>query len=415
MRCPRLLVSVCVVCVLLATAACSRESERAPLPEPPATPPIGATIEDPATSAEDVPTPSGERDAGASEAAPGPSDEEIEAQAAALRSPRDVLEVFLTTREPRLRHALLAPAARARITPAGLQTFLTDTPGLLDLPLPLLPTGYEIEEVETPATTTARFLVRARGSFPPRSRLTAYYALRAEPEDGAPRILWDRRLVGLAQVALARGQYERAEELAREILAWSPACADCEQILFWSRSRRIGGKEAWSRAAPHARRAVELEPEIASHHNALGVYYRNQRMYQSAERSLKRALALDPDSPAAGNFALLLERQMRKDEALKLASEYVERHPAELWGHLTRCRLLKRLDRYEDAVQACRTALDLRQPTDELAHVDAAHYLLAYALYHLGKPEEARPEIDKAIEYRPSYWLYLDLRDRIGR
>ena len=381
-----------------------RPAPTALAPEPtPATPDAGASAPAPEPApGPDIVTPA---------VAPGPSPEELAAQVALLKTPREVLEVFLSTRSPHLRHALLTARGREQITPEGLHTFYADAPGLLDLPLPLAPTGYELDEVSAPDGSSARFFVRARLLPEKRERRRAYYTLQRE--DGGPRVVWDRRVVGIARLALGRGEYREAEELASEILRWSPRCGDCEEILFWAQSRRAGGKEAWSRAGVHARRAVDWEPELASHRNALGVYYRNQRMYQSSERELKRATEIDPDSPAAGNIALLLEHQGQRQEALKAVDRYVERHPAELWGHLTRCRLLKRLDRYDEAVRACRTALDLRQSTDELAHVDAAHYLLAYSLHRLGKAEEALPEIEKAISYRPGYWLYIELKEQL--
>lgn len=393
-----------------------------PAPDDAAAPASAAPTTPPAPAPEDVAAPAAPEDVvDVVPSGPRPLEPyEIEAQLGVLKQPRDVLDVFLTTKQPRLRHALLAEAVRHRITSDGLQTFLSSTPGLLDLPLPLAPLSYTVRPVTAEGEGVHRFEVRLndaataalREKAGSEARTVGYYTL--VDEDGAPRVAWSGRDLATARLLLAKGAHDEADELARAIEKRTPYCGACEEIRFWAESRSEGGRKAWRGAGEHARRAVEWEPEVAAHHNALGVYYRNMRQYKQAREHLEKALALDPTSPAAGNLALLLEHQSRDDAALKAIDEYVAREPDELWPRLTRCRILKGLDRTEDAVTACRAALEREREGDETAHVAETHYLLAQLLQAQGDRKQALAHAEKALEYRPKYWLYVKLRDELA-
>ena len=406
----------------------------APLPAPDATPTSGAAAARvdatlPAAAA-DVPAADAARpradaspeagpaaDGAAADARPAgppePEPFEVEAQVRVLRTARDVLEVFLTTPHARLRHALLDGPSRGSITAPGLRTFYAAVPGLLDLPLPLAPETYDVQPLPGDDPSVQRYEVRRSAPPDDRTRRAAYYALREE--EGGWRVLWDRRDVAAARVRLAKGEFREAEAAARAVLARSPYCGDCEEIVFWAQSRREGGRPAWTKAGEHAQRAVELEPALAEHWNALGVYHRNVRQYGRAHQAFEKALALDPRSPAAGNLALLLQLENEDEAALKAIDAYVTREPGELWGQLTRCDVLRGLDRKEEAVAACEKAISLAQPADETAHVGDAHYLLAGLLRDLGRKDEALAQVEKALEVRPGYWMYVNLKEALQK
>lgn len=118
-------------------------------------------------------------------------------------------------------------------------------------------------------------------------------ALRADAE----RLRWEA-----AQSKAAA--FEKRARYAQERLKWDEA-ARCWAKVADARPNDADAQEAaglaalrsgedLQRAAKHARRATELRPEKASGHRLLGQIYAAAQKPESARRSLKRALELDP-------------------------------------------------------------------------------------------------------------------------
>ncbi len=389
-------------------------------PEPvakPAPKPVGEPESTPPSAPEPVEEPEAELDLLDVDVTPIPilddeARQRLDETLKRLHDPRDVLALFLTTTDPNIRHAVLDGRGRNQISAAGLAALHEYAPGLLDLPIPLPVDGYGVSEVEAPERGLHRFEVRLNSGGGGRKPRVAYYSLRKE--DGRFGLVWSRRAVASARVALSKGDYREAGRIARETLVWSPGCGDCAEIRFWAESRAVGGRDAWKEALQHAKLAVELEPRVASHYNALGVGHRNLRNHGLAERTLQKAIALDPDSAATGNMALLYEIQDRREDAMKLVDNYIQRQPDEMWGYFTRCRLLKRADRFEEAVEACNEALERRQELDEAAQIAEALYFKARCLDALGRGTDAREPIKEALSLRPGYWIYLQLQEKLS-
>ena len=84
---------------------------------------------------------------------------------------------------------------------------------------------------------------------------------------------------------------------ARELRTWYPAAWDAPEGFGQDRTEMFLEKQ--EEAADAARRALELDPDIASAHVALGSVHRNQHEWERAETEYLRALQLDPDNAEA--------------------------------------------------------------------------------------------------------------------
>jgi serine/threonine-protein kinase len=104
-----------------------------------------------------------------------------------------------------------------------------------------------------------------------------------------------------------------------------------------------------------ADKALELDPLLAEGHDALGMIYARAAQWEQAEKSFRRAIALDPNrSTTYDNLAMwLLFALGRKDEALRelrLAAKADPLSPV-IQGHLA--GVLLSVERYEEAERSC--------------------------------------------------------------
>jgi len=157
--------------------------------------------------------------------------------------------------------------------------------------------------------------------------------------------------------------------------------------------------EGYGKAREAAARAVELAPDLAEAHAALG---RIQAMYdwdwRGAEASYRRALELAP-----GNAEVLLGASVAAqcrghvDEAVQLGRRAVEQDPLGSTGYSRLGFSYRAAGLFADAETALRKALEL-SPQRIITHL-----LLAMALLDQGRKEEALIE----AEAEPAEWARL--------
>ena len=147
------------------------------------------------------------------------------------------------------------------------------------------------------------------------------------------------------------------------------------------------------------RAVLELHPDFAPSHAALGItLYRMQR-YRPGLESMQRALELDPELPAAASLHLFMGHAWaRMGDALAAAEQYerslrIEPRNQEALDHLAGMRFGQR--RYEDALALLRTLLEIN-PDNALTHSN-----VGAALLRLGRPQEALQSIERALALDP--------------
>ena len=118
-------------------------------------------------------------------------------------------------------------------------------------------------------------------------------------------------------------QLETWIEADSENVANYVALADV-QIFLWCYGFAPHA-EVMPRCEKAARRALELAPDLAAAHTALGVVLLGQRNWDSAERELRLATELDPRRAQAFHwYALYLAAMNRHDEARRYSKQSFE-------------------------------------------------------------------------------------------
>ncbi|HET6579166.1 MAG TPA: protein kinase [Gemmatimonadales bacterium] len=159
--------------------------------------------------------------------------------------------------------------------------------------------------------------------------------------------------------------------------------------------------EAFGRAKAAVARALELDPELAEAHAALGhLKYACDYDWTGAEAELKRAIELNPNSGNAYDFyGLMLAALERYDEALRMQRRANELDP--LAHRMDIVTTLLRAERYDEALRAITRVLEVEP------HFPLAHATLGWVHLLSGRPDEGIAELEKAVSLSPEHTLYL--------
>lgn len=202
-----------------------------------------------------------------------------------------------------------------------------------------------------------------------------------------------------------RDDLERAVSYLQQAIRFDPNFAPAWAGLA-DAHRFLGGggfapeKEAEQKSRMAVERAVELDPDLAEAHAALGsIQTFIDWDWPAATASFQRALALEPGNISGLRGAAQLASVLgHYDDALRLAREAVERDPLNPRSH----RLLGRIARYagqlDESLDALNKAAQLN-PGGPLTHNELGCTYLAKS-----RSEEALAEMEKenGSEYRLS-------------
>ena len=214
------------------------------------------------------------------------------------------------------------------------------------------------------------------------------------------------------QAALRRGDFARATEEFKKVLALDPSLLEAEVNLGLSyqgllqydtavhyldkalRERpnlvglnvvagmdylKLGSSE---KARPFLDRALKLDPSNRDAHEAMALYHLSQENFRGAAVEFRQIAALDPDKAEAW-FKLGHEYL---DLAARLAYRGARLYRESAWGHRFLGDMLLQRNRWEDAAQEYRKALGIEPRQSGL------HTLLGEAYLHAGKLEESEAE-----------------------
>jgi tetratricopeptide (TPR) repeat protein len=220
------------------------------------------------------------------------------------------------------------------------------------------------------------------------------------------------------QQALRQGEFARAAEEFKKVLALDPSLIEAEvnlglayQSLFeyelavrhltkGLRERpnllaanvivgmdylKLGSPE---KAIPFLQRALKLDPSNREAHQALASSYLSQEDFRTAAEEFRQIAVLDSDKSEAW-FKLGHEYL---DLAARLAYRGAHLYRESAWGHRFLADLLFQRSRWEDAVKEYRKALDIEPRQSGL------HTSLGQAYLHAGKLEEAEAEFHLELE-----------------
>ena len=157
-------------------------------------------------------------------------------------------------------------------------------------------------------------------------------------------------------------------------------------------------RHAFDEAERTIARAVAINPHVGSAHRHRGIALAQIRRFDDALASFTTAVALKPDDAEAhSHIAVILRAAGRFEEALAACDKALLLQPEHPVHHHNRGRSLCALDRFEEALSSYDRAI--------AASPDAAKTWCqrGHALWELKQPEEALASYDRAIALKSDY------------
>ena len=193
----------------------------------------------------------------------------------------------------------------------------------------------------------------------------------------------------------SRAEIEQSIACFEEAIAKDPTFAPA-YVGLADAYERLGGsflgaptEETRPKVIRAARKALELDSQLAEAHALLGRVLQKQFQWADAEAEYKQALALNPNSSSAHlEYADWLACHGRMDEALDWSRRARELDPLGNAGD-TLGWILFQARRYDDSIRELQSMLAVR-PDDAVAHLD-----LAFSMIANGQAKEAIPDLEK--------------------
>jgi len=228
--------------------------------------------------------------------------------------------------------------------------------------------------------------------------ITREIRLQLTPEETA-KLASARRVNPMAQDETLLGQHYRWKGSAADLQTaidhygralqldadYAPAYAGLS--FAWQGLTR---PEAAISAKTAALKALEIDPELAESHAAMGGVYAGEWNWTAADAEFKRALELNPNSlDACGCYAVTLGQMARFTEAIGLSERMVATNPLDSISHFIYGGTLYYARRFEDAAAPLRRALEL-DPANR-----AAYGVLARTYLASGRVQDAVKLLDR--------------------
>lgn len=228
---------------------------------------------------------------------------------------------------------------------------------------------------------------------------------REETESVEAFEAYSRGLVSLRQatresIDRAIALFERAGELdSKYAEAWAALGG-----AFQLKGMFLGMKEFTTKAEQVLRRALAIQPSLASAHAWLGMTLLNLGHVDDAAASLKQALKLEPDNAQAHQALarVLWMGKGRVDEAVEHLRRSTLLNPEAGYSYLMLSFLESLIGDLDGAEASARHAIDLQERAISGAQgllIVGAHARLGYVFYRRGDYERAYEEYRRELEY----------------
>lgn len=206
---------------------------------------------------------------------------------------------------------------------------------------------------------------------------------------------WNKRTKDGLTKAIDHFQ-QAIERDANYALAYA-GLADSYHLIVYYGYQNSSQEEVYKKAQAAATKALELDETLAEAHTAMAMIQQNyERDAAASEKSLKRALALNPSyATAHQRYAWVLLGSGRLDEAISEMRRAQQLDPVSLTINAALGSMYNFARRYDEAVTQLQRTL-MMDPNFSLAR-----YNLGLAYAHKGMYEEAVKEFQKSKELDP--------------
>ena len=213
----------------------------------------------------------------------------------------------------------------------------------------------------------------------------------------------------------------KSRKLFEQALEIDPEYAHASTMLAWTHfiDARLGythsRKESLKRAIQQAKKAVAMNDNDPLVHSLWQHIYLIQKQHDKAIEEGRKAIALGPNEPEVHIlFGEALYRSGMFEEAVKMCDKARRLHPHTplyYFGHTQHAYFW--VGRYEEALAYSELLIDKGQKTGISTFESWGLWNSIRTKVRLGRINEAREDVAKFLELRPSYNLELDRRNSL--
>ncbi|MGI9221839.1 MAG: sulfotransferase [Woeseiaceae bacterium] len=205
----------------------------------------------------------------------------------------------------------------------------------------------------------------------------------------------------LADELRADGQTEEADAVCRRRIEMAGRDPRLQKAIGALRERRF------SEANTLLRQHLAQDPTDVVAMQMLAAVGLRMDQYEDAGNLLRRCLELAPRFAAAHHdYALVLDHQMRRTEALQEVEEALSAEPDNPNYRITKATILDRIGEYDQAIEIFGSLLEENQPSAWMSY--------GHSLRAAGRQDESVAAYKKVIEVQPSFgeawWSLADLK-----
>jgi serine/threonine-protein kinase len=216
------------------------------------------------------------------------------------------------------------------------------------------------------------------------------------------RYLLNQRTVDSIRKALAT--FQEAVGKDEQFALGRVGAADSYILL--AKIGAMAGQEAAAFAWPEVTSALAIDPQLADGYVSRAILLTDFNWdWPKAETDFKKALALNPNSAAAHHwYARHLDQVGRAEDGLREINSALKNDPLSPTIRVAKGKILFDAHRYGEAVDSCKSALDLEP------NFSTGYQVLAQAYAHLGEQTKALEAATKYVELsQRSGWALLEL------
>ncbi len=248
-------------------------------------------------------------------------------------------------------------------------------------------------------------LARARGNIEQAKDLLEQYK-KAQPTD-------PKGYAELGEIFISRQDYRRAETMSELALLFGPEDPDAlllqaTILTLKGNPETASGRQLWSTAEKSLKKASALDPDNTEIHFKLGRHYDRLRQSAEAVAEFEKVVRMDPGRAAAYDYlALNLEPigEIERAEKAYIAGLELNNGPAaDPFLDYNYGRFLMKQGRLADA------EVHLNRAVQSLPDMRAAYYERGKLLTRMKRFTEARADQERALQLPDTGKLALDLQ-----
>lgn len=156
-----------------------------------------------------------------------------------------------------------------------------------------------------------------------------------------------------ADAALAKKDPKKAEKLLRELVASEPD----EPLFHWKLGYALSESQQYAKAIPEFKKALKLDPENIAAVGCLGRAYVELGKWKEAEITLRKRLELEENPPYYVFLAHVLMQTDRFDEAIDTCRKALDLDPQFAEAYLNIGLAYRRKRKMDEAIEAFRNAI----------------------------------------------------------